>query len=75
MVLGRSARHHGAECDLIPPSLPGVGYVIQEGVREPVRVRAFHVTDADLAEMVRDYTPRPALTDSPEPVLRVVGES
>ena len=52
MVLGRSARHHGAECDLIPPSLPGVGYVIQEGVREPVRVRAAHVTDADLAQMV-----------------------
>ncbi len=28
MVLGRSARLHGAQCDLIPPSLPGVGYVI-----------------------------------------------
>jgi S-DNA-T family DNA segregation ATPase FtsK/SpoIIIE len=57
MVLGRSARLHGAECDQIPASLPGVGYVVLEGVREPVRVRAGHVTDADLARMVEDYTP------------------
>ncbi len=64
MVLGRSARHHGAECDLIPPSLPGVGYVIEEGVREPVRVRASHVTDRDLAQMVHDYTPTPASVDA-----------
>jgi len=62
MVLGRSARQHGAECDRIPPSLPGVGYVVLEGVREPVRVRAAHVTDADLAGMVRDYAPAPTLT-------------
>ncbi len=40
MVLGRSARQRGAECDRIPASLPGVGYVVLEGVREPVRVRA-----------------------------------
>lgn len=55
MVLGRSARLHGAECDKIPASLPGVGYVVLEGVREPVRVRAGHVTDADLAKMVERY--------------------
>ena len=80
MVLGRSARHHGAECDLIPPSLPGVGYVMQEGIREPVRVRAGYVTDADLAQMVHDYTPRSIAPqslrgDAGEPVLRVVAES
>lgn len=57
MVLGRSARDRGAECDQIPPSLPGVGYVVLDGVREPVRVRAGHVTDADLAQMVTDYHP------------------
>ena len=73
MVLGRSARHHGAECDLIPPSLPGVGYVIEEGVREPVRVRASHITDRDLAQMVHDYTRR--RRRSGEPALRVAGES
>lgn len=59
MVLGRSARHRGAECDRIPPSLPGIGYVVLEGVREPVRVRAAYVDDADLAGMVRDYAPPP----------------
>jgi S-DNA-T family DNA segregation ATPase FtsK/SpoIIIE len=57
MVLGRSARQHGAECDRIPPSLPGVGYVVREGIREPVRVRAAHVTDADLAQMSVEFAP------------------
>jgi S-DNA-T family DNA segregation ATPase FtsK/SpoIIIE len=63
MVLGRSARLRGAECDQIPASLPGVGYVVLEGVREPVRVRAAHVTDDDLAQMVRDYTPSSTAAD------------
>ena len=63
MVLGRSARLRGAECDQVPASLPGVGYVVLEGVREPVRVRAAHVTDDDLAQMVRDYTSRSTATD------------
>jgi S-DNA-T family DNA segregation ATPase FtsK/SpoIIIE len=58
MVLGRSARRHGADCDQIPASLPGIGYVALEGVREPVRVRAAYVSDDDLADMVRDYQPR-----------------
>jgi DNA segregation ATPase FtsK/SpoIIIE, S-DNA-T family len=59
MVLGRSARLHGAQCDLIPPSLPGVGYVVLDGVREPVRVRAAYVSDDDLTQMVNTYgTPR-----------------
>jgi len=61
MVLGRSARLHGAECDRIPASLPGVGYVVLDGVREPVRVRAGYVSDADLAQMVTDYAPARAL--------------
>ena len=54
MVLGRSARLHGAQCDLIPPSLPGVGYVVLDGIREPVRVRAAYVSDDDLAKTVDD---------------------
>ncbi|MGH8892480.1 MAG: FtsK/SpoIIIE domain-containing protein [Actinomycetes bacterium] len=58
MVLGRSARQHGATCDSISPGLPGVGYVVLEGVREPVRVRSAYVSDRDLAEMVSDYAPR-----------------
>jgi S-DNA-T family DNA segregation ATPase FtsK/SpoIIIE len=57
MVLGRSARHRGAECDRIPASLPGLGYVVLEGVREPVRIRAAYVTDTDLPAMVAQYRP------------------
>lgn len=72
MVLGRAARLHGAECDQIPASLPGVGYVVLEGIHEPVRVRAAHVTDADLAHMVSDSTPGPT-TDS-ETRLHLVGQ-
>jgi DNA segregation ATPase FtsK/SpoIIIE, S-DNA-T family len=57
MVLGRSARLHGAHCDLIPPSLPGVGYVVLDGIREPIRVRSAHVSDDDVAHLVDTYTP------------------
>ena len=68
MTLGRSARLHGAQCDLIPPSLPGVGYVVLDGIREPIRVRAAYVSDDDLAELVGAYgtpqvEPVAALTD------------
>jgi S-DNA-T family DNA segregation ATPase FtsK/SpoIIIE len=78
MILGRSARNRGALCDLIPDTLPGVGYVQVEGVREPVRVRAAHVTDADIAQLCADYAPGRAVAstltvpaqrlDRPEPV-------
>ena len=45
MVLGAAAREAGAVCDHIPTSTPGVAYVCEDGDAEPVRVRAFHVTD------------------------------
>jgi DNA segregation ATPase FtsK/SpoIIIE, S-DNA-T family len=51
MVLGANARERGARCDQIPPSLPGVGYVKVDGVREPVRVSAAWVTDNDITAM------------------------
>ena len=57
MVLGRSARQRGAECDQIPPSMPGVGYVVMEGIREPVRVRASYVSDQELKRMLDEYRP------------------
>jgi len=70
MVLGRSARQRGAECDRIPASLPGVGYVALEGHREPVRVRAAYVSDEDLAAMVTDYAPTGStVPDPPAPRL------
>ena len=57
MVLGDGARDRGARCDRIPDSLPGVGYVRLDGVREPTRVRAAYVTDADIAAMAEEYAP------------------
>lgn len=58
MVLGDSARERGALCDRIPDTLPGVGYVAEEGSSQLVRVRAFHVTDDDIARLCRDHAPR-----------------
>jgi S-DNA-T family DNA segregation ATPase FtsK/SpoIIIE len=55
MVLGDGAREQGAYCDHIPRSLPGVGYMRIDGIREPTRVRAGHVTDPDIAAMVAAY--------------------
>jgi S-DNA-T family DNA segregation ATPase FtsK/SpoIIIE len=58
MVLGAGAREQGARCDRIPASLPGVGYVRLDGDREPTRVRAGYVIDADIAAMAAEYGPR-----------------
>jgi S-DNA-T family DNA segregation ATPase FtsK/SpoIIIE len=55
MVLGDGARNRGAVCDQIPDSLPGVGYVALDGVREPTRVRAAYVSDEDIAVMAAEY--------------------
>lgn len=57
MVLGQAARDRGALCELIPDSLPGVGYVAEDGSAEVTRVRAFHVTDDDIARIASDYRP------------------
>jgi DNA segregation ATPase FtsK/SpoIIIE, S-DNA-T family len=59
MVLGAAARDAGAVCDHIPASTPGVGYVIEDGATEPLRVRAFHVTDADIDYLTTQFTPLP----------------
>jgi S-DNA-T family DNA segregation ATPase FtsK/SpoIIIE len=55
MVLGDGARDQGARCDLIPASQPGLAYVREDGRREPTRVRAAWVSDAELAEAARTY--------------------
>lgn len=55
MVLGDGARDRGALCDRIPRELPGVGYVLLDGEREPVRVRAAYVTDDDIRAMAREF--------------------
>lgn len=55
MVLGDSARARGAEADWIDPALPGVGYVMVDGTRDPIRVRAAHIDDKELARICLAY--------------------
>ena len=55
MVLGQGARDAGAECDLIADATPGVGYVMIDGTADPIRVRAFHVTDRDITLLARTF--------------------
>ena len=59
MVLGQGARDAGAECDRISDATPGVGYMLIDGTTQPVRVRAFHVTDHDITTLATQF-PRPA---------------
>ena len=57
MVLGQAARDHGALCEQIPDSLPGVAYVAEDGSAEVTRVRAFYVTDDDITRISTAYRP------------------
>ncbi|QRK88815.1 FtsK/SpoIIIE domain-containing protein [Saccharopolyspora erythraea] len=55
MVLGDGAWQRGAWADRIGVSTPGVGYVVEEGVREPLRVRAGYTDDAELDRIAGVY--------------------
>jgi len=57
MILSTVAHQQGARCEEIPDSTPGVGYVLTEGNSAIQRVRAFHVTDADIAWLAAHFTP------------------
>ncbi len=57
MVLGAAARDAGALCDEISTATPGVAYVCQDGRAEPIRARAFHVTDADIDYLAEHFRP------------------
>lgn len=57
LVLGPGSRNRGAHADLIPDSLPGVGYVTVDGIAESVRVRFSHVTDHDIVRLVPPAAP------------------
>ncbi|MTD53881.1 FtsK/SpoIIIE domain-containing protein [Amycolatopsis pithecellobii] len=54
MVLGENARLRGALADEIPndPATAGIGYVIRQRSRVPMRVRAAYVNDGELDELV-----------------------
>ncbi|MGF7233915.1 MAG: FtsK/SpoIIIE domain-containing protein [Frankia sp.] len=51
LVLGSGARDRGAYADLIPVSLPGVGYVLTDGDPTPAKVRAAFVSDDDIRHL------------------------
>ncbi len=59
MVLGEDARQRGALADEIPldDEHAGIGFRVAERSRIPMRVRAGHVSDADVAELVRLCAP------------------
>ena len=63
LVLGPGARNRGAYADLIPDSLPGVGYVTVDGIAEPLRVRFSHITDRTIAGLTAPPPPRLALLE------------
>jgi S-DNA-T family DNA segregation ATPase FtsK/SpoIIIE len=56
MVLGDGVRERGAAAQEISENTPGVAWVKEDGRREPVRARAFHVTDTDLDALVEYVT-------------------
>lgn len=58
MVLGDGVRKRGAAAHEISESTPGVAWVKEDGRREPVRARVFHVTDDDLSRLVEYLTGR-----------------
>jgi S-DNA-T family DNA segregation ATPase FtsK/SpoIIIE len=57
MILSTAVHQQGARCEEIPDSTPGVGYVLTEGNSAIQRVRAFHVTDTDIAWLAAHFTP------------------
>jgi S-DNA-T family DNA segregation ATPase FtsK/SpoIIIE len=57
MILSAAAHQQGARCEEIPDGTPGVGYVVTEGHSVIQRVRAFHVTDTDIAWLAAHFTP------------------
>jgi DNA segregation ATPase FtsK/SpoIIIE, S-DNA-T family len=61
LILGAGMRARGARTDRIDRDLPGVGYVLDEGGSEPVRVRFAFVDDAQLADLAARYRPAPLL--------------
>jgi S-DNA-T family DNA segregation ATPase FtsK/SpoIIIE len=61
MVLGDGVRQRGAAAHEISENTPGVAWVKEDGRREPVRARVFHVTDEHLAQLVAYLTGRTAM--------------
>lgn len=77
MVLGKGVRSRGAVCDLIPKSLPGVGFVVADGMADPLRFRAAFVGDDEVERLAAELG-RPSEPKRPpehgSPVVPVVAE-
>jgi len=54
-VIPTHARHMGAACELIPATLPGVGWMVPDSGGQPVRFRLGHVTDADIRRAAQRF--------------------
>jgi len=65
MVLGRGARNRGAACELIPRSVPGIGYQLLDGEQHPTRVRASWLSDTDIEHLAHTYQARSAAPGDP----------
>ena len=61
LTLGQGARDRGARADVIDEATPGVAYIGQDGVAEPIRVRFSHVTDTHITDLTHRYSPRPTI--------------
>jgi len=57
MVLGSGSLARGASCHLIPPSMPGAGYVRVDGSDAVTRVRAAYVDDQEIRRLARAFAP------------------
>jgi DNA segregation ATPase FtsK/SpoIIIE, S-DNA-T family len=63
MVLGEHAYERGAWANRIGETEPGVGYVVGEGIREPLRIRAGWVPD-DTIKHLETFVTGPATHDT-----------
>jgi S-DNA-T family DNA segregation ATPase FtsK/SpoIIIE len=61
LILGAGARARGAHSDRIDPTLPGVGYVLDEGQAEPVRVRFAYADDEAIRRLADEFRPVPVI--------------
>jgi S-DNA-T family DNA segregation ATPase FtsK/SpoIIIE len=75
MVLGDGVRQRGAAAHEISESTPGVAWVKEDGKREPVRARVFHVTDDHLGQLVTYVTGHAALSASADVVEFPAGDT
>jgi DNA segregation ATPase FtsK/SpoIIIE, S-DNA-T family len=68
LSLGSDAYNRGAACERIPDTLQGVGYVAQDGVPDPARVRFAWHSDDTIAQLTG-----PPVAEGP--VLTLIGDA